>query len=298
MRVFNFGSINIDYVYEVEEIVKNGETISSNKQNEFVGGKGLNQSISLAKAGVEVEHVGVVGEKDKQLTQALEAVGVSTKFVKRITNLSGHAIIQVDKKGNNAIIVFPGANNCLDKNYIDEVFKSISSEDIVLLQNEISNVDYIVEKSYENGNKVYLNPSPFTDALLEVDFNKVHCLLINEIEGETITQKKNPEQICERLVQDYHNLNVILTLGEKGAMFHNNTCTEKHDAFITEVVDTTAAGDTFTGYFIANFLDDKEIKDCLKIACLASSCAVSKKGASDSIPFLKEVREKLASIEK
>ena len=148
MKVLNFGSLNLDYVYSVDHILLGGETQSSSGMNVFCGGKGLNQSIALAKAGVPVFHAGMIGEEGGSLREALDNSGVNTEFVRQIPGKSGHTIIQVDKNGQNSILLYSGANRMLTKEFVDEVLDHFEKGDILLLQNEINLLDYIIDQAY------------------------------------------------------------------------------------------------------------------------------------------------------
>lgn len=183
MRILNFGSCNIDYVYELSHIVMPGETIDSNIMNKFPGGKGLNQSIALSKGGGEVYHAGCIGRDGMFLKETMESAGVNTEYLKISDSASGHAIIQVDSNGENSIIIHHGANYMIEKDYIDYVFENFKSDDMLVLQNEIGNLEYIIDKGYEKNMKIVLNPSPFVDKLAQIDLNKIYLLVLNGIEA-------------------------------------------------------------------------------------------------------------------
>ncbi|NLC42505.1 MAG: ribokinase [Erysipelothrix sp.] len=290
MKLFNFGSLNIDHVYDVTHQVQTGETITATSYDVFIGGKGLNQSIAASKAGAQVVHIGAIGPDGSLLKEALVNAGVDVSQLIETDTPSGHAIIQVNEQGDNAIIVYGGANQQLSKTAIDQVFHLITPEDIVLLQNEISNVDYIIERAYERKIPVVLNYSPITESLSLIDLNKVSYLLVNEIEGRAAAKDS---QVIEVLTRAYPQLSVVLTLGDKGAKFAKagrEVITQK--AYEAVVVDTTGAGDTFTGFFVASVLSNKSIKEALDLSCKASAIAIGKSGASNSVPTLEEVLDK------
>ena len=277
MKILNFGSLNIDKVYAVEEIVKGGETIDSVSFSESVGGKGLNQSIAVAKAGGNIMHAGCVGKDGEILLQALKDNNVDTSLIKTVETASGQAIIQVDKHGQNCIILFHGANYEVDKAYIDEVMQDFAQDDILILQNEISNIDYIIEVAKAKQMKIYLNPSPINENL------------VNEHEGAYLAGKEKVEDILDSLASKYPELEIILTFGDKGAYYRHKDINIFQPAYKVDAVDTTAAGDTFTGYFIALRQQGKSIEESLQKASKASSITVSRKGASISIPKIAEV---------
>ena len=149
IKILNFGSCNIDYVYSIDHIVKAGETETTHKMSVFPGGKGLNQSIAAARAGVKIYHAGCVGCDGDILTKILAESGADISYIKRTPEKNGHAIIQVSKEGENSIFLFPGSNELITEDYIDNVLSGFGKGDILLLQNEISNVDYIAEKAHK-----------------------------------------------------------------------------------------------------------------------------------------------------
>lgn len=289
MKVLNYGSLNIDYVYSVDHILKEGETISSSGMEIFCGGKGLNQSIALAKAGIPVFHAGMVGGDGDSLLNACKEGGVDTTFIKKLQGKSGHTVIQVDKNGQNSILLYGGSNQCQTKEHIDFVLSHFAAGDLLLLQNEVNLIDYIIDRAYERGIEIVLNPSPYDEKLNACDLSKISVLLLNEVEGEQITGEKNPQLILEMLIKRYPKLRTVLTLGGAGAVYQDDFDMFHQEIFKVKVVDTTAAGDTFTGYFIAGITENMSVQDALKIASKAASIAVSRAGATASIPGKEEV---------
>ena len=289
MKILNFGSLNIDKVYAVEKIVKGGETIDSVSFSESVGGKGLNQSIAVAKAGGNIMHAGCVGKDGEILLQALKDNNVDTSLIKTVETASGQAIIQVDKHGQNCIILFHGANYEVDKAYIDEAMQDFAQGDILILQNEISNIDYIIEVAKAKQMKIYLNPSPINENLNKYNMQAIDGIFVNEHEGVYLADKEKVEDILDSLASKYPELEIILTFGDKGAYYRHKDINIFQPAYKVDAVDTTAAGDTFTGYFIALRQQGKSIEESLQKASKASSITVSRKGASISIPKIAEV---------
>ncbi len=289
MKILNFGSLNIDYVYKVDHFVKAGETISSKDMQTFCGGKGLNQSISLAKSGCEVYHAGKIGIDGALLRNELIKSKVNTQYLLKGSGPSGHAIIQVEQGGQNSIILFGGENEKISIENIDGILKDFSKGDLILLQCEISNVDYIVEAAYEKGITIILNPSPINKHLAKIDISKVSYLILNEIEGAELTGKGHFDSIVEELLKKYKDIKIVLTLGENGVIYADKDRKVKQCIYKTKVVDTTAAGDTFTGYFIAGLIKGLTTEETLRLAAKASSIAVSRKGAAVSIPYYEEV---------
>ena len=290
MKIIHYGSINLDHVYQVDHIVQPGETLLARSQNLFCGGKGLNQSIALAKAGANVYHAGIVGEDGDILLDSLRNAGVDLSHVRRAPGASAHTVIQVDENGQNSIIVFSGENMRLTEADIDSILADFSPEDAVLMQNELFNTPLMMKKAAEKGMTIIFNPSPVNQEMLSYPLESVSWFLLNEIEGEALTGETVPEKILDGLAEKYPRSSVVLTLGKSGAwaMHEGRRCFQP--AFEVKAVDTTAAGDTFTGFFLAGISSGISIPDALRRAAFASSIAVSRKGAADSIPTLEEVR--------
>lgn len=286
MRILNLGSMNLDYVYSVEHIVTGGEAIAAVTRHEFCGGKGLNQSIALARAGAQVFHAGHIGPEGLSLQDCLLDSNVDVSLVNVVSTPTGHAIIQVDKQGQNSIIVFGGANQTITNADVDQMLESFGSGDILLLQNETSCRDYAILAASQKGLRVALNPSPIDSALLNNNaLHHVHWFILNEVEGQLLTGEQVPERICHVLRKKYPNCCIILTLGSLGSIYYDGAQFITQPAFAVNVVDTTAAGDTFTGYFLAGIAAGLPIAACLERASKASAIAVSKPGASVSIPM-------------
>lgn len=293
MKVLNFGSLNMDYTYSVPHIIAGGETMASYELNEYCGGKGLNQSVAMAKAGLPVWHAGLIGNDGEKLLETCEAAGVHTEFIRKLPVRGGHTVIQVDEKGQNSIILYGGTNQMQTKEYADEVLAHFGSGDYLVLQNEINLLDYIIDKAYERGMKIVLNPSPYNEALDACDLSKVSLFLVNEIEAAQITGNKDPEHVLDALAESFPEAAFVLTLGSDGAWYYDGTEKVFQDIFPVKAVDTTAAGDTFTGFFIRKLTDGADIQTALRTAAKASSIAVTRVGAAPSIPTMAEVEAEI-----
>ncbi len=291
MKVLNFGSLNIDYVYPVDHIIIPGETEPTGDVKENCGGKGLNQSIALSKAGVKVYHAGLVGEEGQLLIDKCVENGVDTTYIKKIAGRSGHTIIQVDKEGQNSILLFGGANRQFTKEYIDEVLGNFEEGDMLILQNEVNFLDHIIDKAYERKMKIVLNPSPYDSAVDKCDLTKVSLFLLNEIEGGQITGEKDPDKVLKALSEKFPEAEIVLTLGSDGSIYKHKDEEYRQGIYKVKAVDTTAAGDTFTGYFISSVINGHSVPESLDIAAKASSIAVTRPGATDSIPLKEEVEK-------
>lgn len=293
MKIVNIGSLNIDKTYSVKRFVQPKETIQALKYEEFCGGKGLNQSVALARAGAEVYHAGAVGADGALLTDMLESSGVHTDYLLKTDGASGHAVIQIDESGQNNIIICGGANREITKEYIDSVLEHFESTDLLLLQNEISNVDHAIRKAKEKGMTIALNPSPVDDIIQTWPLELVNYFIINELEGRELAgiESEVPADIMQALRAKFPHVKFVLTLGENGSYYFDQEKEVFHDIFRVKAVDTTGAGDTFCGYFIAGLSRGLDVETILAQASAASAIAVGRKGAAPSVPVLSEVKE-------
>lgn len=294
MKVLNIGSMNLDLVYSVDHIVQPGETEASFALDTFLGGKGLNQSMALAKAGVEVYQGGMIGEDGQVFLDACAEYGVRADYIRQVPGKSGHAVIQRDKNAQNCILLYGGANQMLTESYVDEVLANFGEGDILLLQNEVNMMPYIVEKAYEKGMQIALNPSPYNEKLDAVDMSKISIFLLNEVEGNQVTGLTDPDEIIVEMLRRFPKAKIVLTLGKDGAVYADAEQKHFQPIFKVQAVDTTAAGDTFTGYFLAGLLSEMPVPEILKMSAKASSIAVTRAGAVPSIPYRNEVLEALA----
>ena len=255
MKVVNFGSINLDHVYLTPHFVRPGETLFSETYQKFYGGKGLNQSIALARAGADVHHAGRIGKDGTDLKEYLTQCNINTeKIMMTEDEATGHAIIQINKQGENQIIVYSGANKKITEEDIDKVLNDFSSGDFLVVQNEISNVPYLLERGAELGLNVVLNPAPMISEVKNYPLDKVNYLIINEVEGEELTGQNGLQEIIKRLKERFPETAIVLTCGDKGVLFSNAEEKLHQEAYKVKPVDTTAAGDTFIGFFIAEIM--------------------------------------------
>lgn len=296
MKILNVGSLNIDYTYQVEQIVKTGETISSQGLNVFAGGKGLNQSIALARAGANVYHAGIVGKDGTFLIDVCKNSGVNTDYIKIGSIRTGNAIIQVTPQGQNSIVLFSGANRSLSKEYLDQVLAHFEKGDILLLQNEVNLVDYLIEAASKKEMKIFLNPSPYNKYLDNCDLSKIDTFLMNEVEGYQITKKHLPIEILDVMKQKYNHARVVLTLGKDGVYYQDNNEQIYYKAYPIDAIDTTGAGDTFTGYYIASLMEGKSNQEALALATAAAALAVMKPGAANAIPKRNQVENFMTEL--
>lgn len=291
MRVLNIGSMNLDYVYHVDHILAPGETEAAHSRETFLGGKGMNQSCALAKAGAQVCHAGRIGADGQAFLTACREYGIDTTHIQTVDVPTGHTVIQIDKSGQNCILLFGGANRSFTEAAIDEILSHFTADDLLLLQNEINLLNYTVERAYQKGMTIALNPSPFDEKLKAVDMGKISLFLLNEVEGFQMTGHSQAEEILDSLLHSYPHARIVLTLGKDGAVYADRENRYYQPIFPVQAVDTTAAGDTFTGYFLAGWMEGMPIPEVLRMSAKASSIAVSRKGAVPAIPYRHEVTD-------
>ena len=290
MKLLDFGSLNIDHTYQLPHLVRPGETLASDSYHKSEGGKGFNQAVALAKAGQEVYLAGAIGQDGLFLRDYLQELGVHTEHLCVLDAPTGHAMIQLDTEGQNCIILFGGTNGMITEAMIDEVLADFGAGDYLLLQNEISHVDSIICAAHAKGLHIILNPSPMSPELLTWPLELVEWFILNEIEGADITGKTQPEEMLDELLRRYPACHVVLTLGERGSVYADAAQRMDQSIVPAHTVDTTAAGDTFTGYFIHALLQGEAIQQALKTAACASAITVSRPGAGRSIPAAEEVQ--------
>ena len=291
MKVLNFGSLNYDHVYNVDHFTLPKETQSSLSYIRNFGGKGLNQSIALAIAGLDVYHAGKVGSDGQDFIDYLKQYNVDTTYLTKDNNeATGHAIIEICE-GQNRIILHGGANQAIDEKQIDEVLNHFDENDVLLIQNEISNMSYLIKKAHEKGLLIVFNTAPMNDKVFTYPLDDIDIFVVNEIEAAGLAHidSDSIEDIINELRKIYPHKEIVLTVGEKGSYYIKDDILIHQDAFPVEAVDTTAAGDTFTGFFLAIYLKDKDIAKALEIAAKASSITVQGVGAAQSIPNINEL---------
>lgn len=313
MKALNYGSLNIDFVYNVEHFVRSGETISSQNMAIFAGGKGLNQSVALAKSGMETWHAGCIGEDGEFLADILQKAGAHTELISRLPGRNGHAIIQKQPNGQNCILLYGGSNQQNTRAQVDEVMSHFEEGDYLILQNEINEIAYIMERAHEKGMTIVLNPSPMNEKIRTYPLEYVDYFLLNEIEAKDLTGFDEPaanadlhsenaadhavidkdgsnwDALLDAVCSHFPNSKVVLTLGEYGSIYKDEKQKIHQPIVKVPVVDTTAAGDTFTGFFIGSIAKGLTPEKAMKIAAKASAIAVSRQGAAPSIPELGEV---------
>jgi ribokinase len=297
MSILVFGSLNIDHVYQVEHLVRPGETLPSTEYRRFQGGKGANQSVALARAGADVFHAGRIGSEGLWLRDAIAAEGVNVTHVGLDNQPTGHAIIQVDPAGENSILLYGGANLTVTSDDAHYVLSHFGEGDWLLLQNEISSLPAILREASERGLRIAFNPAPMTPDVQGYPLDGVSLLVVNQTEGAALAgvEDASPELLVGMLQDRFHDAAILLTLGGDGSFYASGGEHIRTPAQAVEAVDTTAAGDTFIGYFLAELLADESVPEALALASRAAALCVTRPGAAGSIPRRSEIEGALSA---
>ncbi|MGI9255586.1 MAG: ribokinase [Salinispira sp.] len=318
--IYNAGSLNIDDVFRTSHIVRAGETLPSRSLVRYAGGKGLNQTTALTRAGVRVCHFGRIGDDGMFLKQGLEADGADVSGIVAADEPTGHAIIQVADDGENAIVLFGGANRTWSRTDIDRLLAVARAGDILLLQNEINFLPELMSDAADAGLRLAMNPAPMTPEIVNCPLEKLSWLVVNEIEGHELAgiplrtagaadhkpagdadhkpagdadheaEQRGDEEVVAELRSRYPGVVVIMTLGERGAIRSDDSgMIRSCFAALEDIVDTTGAGDSFMGYWLAGEVRGLSAREGLRRACIAGAIAVTRSGATASIPLAEEV---------
>ncbi len=292
--LYNYGSINIDHVYQVPHLVRPGETLTSHGYRQVLGGKGANQSLAVARAGGNVSHWGRLGQTDSWALETLSAAGVDTSHVELTAEPSGHAVIQVDDQGENAIILHPGANHGFTDAQHIALLTSVDEGDWLLLQNECNALDKLMASAADKGMQIVFNPAPMTANVLRLPLERCRLLFLNRGEAATLVkldEHDEVERLLDALQQKLPDSEIVLTLGGDGVCYQSGGQRLRLAAHEVVARDTTAAGDTFIGYFMAALQHEHDVAAALRLASAASALCVQREGAAPSIPVLSEVKD-------
>ncbi|KEJ90660.1 ribokinase [Sulfitobacter donghicola DSW-25 = KCTC 12864 = JCM 14565] len=283
--MWNLGSINIDNFYEVPHLPIAGETLAAQSYGFGLGGKGANMSVAAARGAARVSHIGAIGPDAGWTVERLLEYGVDTPHIAQIETPTGHANIVVDGSGENSIVLFQGANVQLTEAIIGSALSEASTGDFLLMQNETNGQEYAATTAQSLGLKVAYAAAPFEAEAIARILDRIDLLVLNEVEAE---------QLVEALGKPVEALgisDVVVTLGAKGCKWVSNTGEKVFDAYPADAVDTTGAGDTFTGYLVAALDRGMDMHAAIDLALKAGSLMVTRRGTADVIPDLKEIQD-------
>ena len=291
-KLVNLGSLCIDLVFSVPNIAQEGETVAGSDVAEYPGGKGLNQSIAASMAGSSVSHYGAVGKDGAILLDALSGAGVNTSHILRLPQNSGRAFVQVDGQGQNAIVIDGGANRQIPITLVEEALSTLDAGDWLLLQNEINDLEQVIERADALGAQIALNLAPIDYRISAYPYSLLDLLIVNKVEGQAVAGSTDEGvDLALNLVEKFPTTSILLTDGRKGSYLldvESDTLTTT-GAFAVDVVDETAAGDAFVGYFMSGLVEQKDKLLGLLDATAAGAIAVSRNGAATSIPSREDV---------
>lgn len=299
-KILVVGSINEDITLHMKKLPLPGETVIANDFDTSLGGKGCNQAVAAARIGGEVSFIGAVGSKksDDEILELLEKDGINTSGIARLETNTGSAYITIDEDAENSIIVYPGANFEITKDHLHANEELFIESDYCLLQLEVP-MDIIRETLKlcdKHGVKVILNPAPYNDDVDDEILSKVDFYIPNQTEFlQTVKADTQTEYDIDWYITEgekfaaKHNLSLVITLGKDGSILIKDNGVVRIPVFKTTAVDTTAAGDSFIGGFLATLSKGESIVDSLTKGSKVASITISRKGAIKAIPHLSEL---------
>jgi ribokinase len=289
VTIWNLGSINIDHFYRLPHLPRPGETLAAESYSVGLGGKGANQSVAAARAGARVRHIGGVGSEDWAL-ERLRGYGVDCAHVERCKVATGHAIINVDRAGENAIVLFAGANRGFGLEGVAAALKEAVPGDTLLLQNETAHQTEAAQMARAKGMRVVYSAAPFEVEAVRAVLPHITLLALNAVEAEQLSAALGTG--LDRLLVPQ----ILVTRGSEGAEWNDLAGGERllQPSFPVQAVDTTGAGDTFAGYFAAGRDSGLPPGEALRLAAAAAALKVTRAGTADAIPSRAEVDAFLA----
>jgi ribokinase len=285
--IWNLGSINADNFYTVPHLPLSGETLAATGFRQGLGGKGANMSVAAARAGARVQHIGAVGPDGRWARDRLLEYGVETGHIAVSELPTGHANICVDPAGENSIVLLPGANHGIGEREIGAALTTAGAGDILLMQNETTGQRYAAETARTLGLRTVYAAAPFEAAAVKAVLDHVDILVLNAVEAAQLTQSLGVELARLPVAE------VIVTKGGEGCEWVSNkgNSTRNFPAYPARPVDSTGAGDTFTGYLVAGLDRGLGMVDAIDLALRAGALMVMREGTADVIPDLKEIED-------
>ncbi len=295
MKILCFGSLGIDYSYWLENYIKPGEEMNAARFEKLPGGRGLKQALSISRSGEKVYLAGCIGRDGLFLRTLLEESGVNTEYLKISNSPQSHAIKQRYADNDYSIISYGETNRQIDSDHVDRVLLNFGCNDIILLQNEINNIGYIIDKAYDKKMRIVFNASPYDKGILSADLSKVDILILNEREAQELSSLNDVKEICEYFRTKYKSLSVLLTLGAAGGIYFNSKEELRFSSYSEVTEAAGSSGDTFVGYFVSGIKKGLPIEKNLRNAsCASALVAISKRNnMPPTIPSHEEVEAAL-----
>jgi ribokinase len=287
MAVFNLGSINADLFYQVPHLLAPGETLASTDHSRGLGGKGANMSVAIARAAARAVHIGAVGPDGRWAVDRLLEYGVDTRNIFELDVPTGHAVIMVDDHGENAILLYPGANRALTETHIASALEAATDADTFLFQNETSAQVEGATLASSKGMRVVYAAAPFDAGSVEAVLPMLDILVMNEVEAQQLTDALGV------VLTDLPVRDIVVTLGGDGCRWVNTDdgTDQTFPAIPVTPVDTTGAGDTFTGFLVAALDRGLPMEQAISLGQQAGAIMVTRHGTADVIPDLKDIED-------
>ena len=284
MAVWCYGSINIDHFYDLAHLPAPGETLAARDYRMELGGKGANQSVAAARAGAVVRHVGAIGVDGDTALAQLVAAGVDCAGVQRLEGATGHAIILVEQGGENSIVLHAGANRALALEAALAAFEGVELDDILLIQNETAHQAEVAEAAMGLGMDVVYSAAPFDLEAVRAVLPFVNTLVLNAVEAAQL------QAAMDVPFEDLPVSSVVITRGAEGASWQARGMETIHvPALPVSVVDTTGAGDCFTGALAAALDAGQLPEEAMRFAAAAAALQVSRAGTASAMPARAEI---------
>jgi ribokinase len=284
MTILNIGSINWDRVYRVQHFPAPGETIAAQSAFVGLGGKGLNQSVAISRAQGAVHHVGAIAADDARMIAALADLGLDVAGLALLSGVeTGSALILVDDGAENTIVLDRGANGQIPEAAVLAALDRATPGDWLLMQNETNLLEFSLVQAKERGLRIALSAAPFRAEDVIPHLEILDLLSVNAVEFSQLQEALAGKPLPEGLA-------VLITKGAEGAEYQSASESTEAKAFRVQAVDTTGAGDTFLGYFLARIDAGEPVAKALGTAMAAAAIQVTRQGAVPAIPELDEVR--------
>lgn len=284
MAIWNLGSINLDHVYRVSHLPQPGETLTAEGYAVGLGGKGANQSVAAARAGALVHHIGAVGADGGWALDKLRRFSVDVSHIVEGAEATGHAIINVDPGGENAIVIHPGANRAIAQSGVGAALAQAAAGDTLLLQNETNMQAEAAAAAKARGLRVIYSAAPFEIAAVQAVLPHVTLLAMNEGEAAALVAATGTP------LEALPVAGIIVTRGAKGSEWvAKGRAPIKMPAFRVVPVDTTGAGDCFIGSLAAALDAGADEAGAMRYAAAAAALQVTRNGAADAMPTKAEV---------